>query len=602
MSSALEQDDNNTTAPPTATSATYYPTKEKQRTVVSRKEVAEEENKRWRLSDVPIADILKAKHSNRWVDPVISRNATLQEAIEIVIDGGLSAAMVTAEEKRVVGLVTSRDLLRCISLGIKEDESENEILSRMVGDHVMTPISQVIYARPEETVGMCRTVMAKLGIKCLPVLSKEGQVEGLVTARDMSQYRFSAQDKGGKKSYLNDVSERVGLGFGVSMAEPPAFMQAHLALEQKPLYANIGVAELPHPFKTEDGVGMNHRDFGPNEFSKDPKLSEDAYFVKTVHLPDEKLDEIREMTYFGVADGVGSWRSYGVDPREFSHALMQECDNVLQGASDCALRREEEGEKARRGIRPGEVLEKAYDRVIEQNIVGSSTVCVALFDNIRHQLHFSNLGDSGIIVLRHIDSDVAGALKRNRKTPRSERKSDLQAVFVSQQQLHSFNHPFQLGWTGEEIEEVEKTSFQEPKSACTTSIHVRRGDIIIMATDGLFDNVDIDEISSIALDWEQQSGFLRGGDIDAREQRWISGSSLTDVSYERIPTLADRLVERARTLSLDNSIDSPFALLAKDNDIMWSGGMPDDCTVIAIHVVGRSPPARGAKIDIRNSL
>lgn len=220
MSSALEQDDNNTTAPLTATSATYYPTKEKQRTVVSRKEVAEEENKRWRLSDVPIADILKAKHSNRWVDPVISKTATLREAIEIVIDGGLSAAMVTAEEKRVVGLVTSRDLLRCISLGIKEDETEEEILSRLVGDHVMTPISQVIYARPEETVGMCRTVMAKLGIKCLPVLSKEGQVEGLVTARDMSQYRFSAQDKGGKKSYLNDVSERVGLGFGVSMAEP----------------------------------------------------------------------------------------------------------------------------------------------------------------------------------------------------------------------------------------------------------------------------------------------------------------------------------------------------------------------------------------------
>lgn len=36
-------------------------------------------------------------------------------------------------------------------------------------------------------------------------------------------------------------------------------MQAHLALEQTPLFINVGVAELPHPFKTEDGVGMNHR-------------------------------------------------------------------------------------------------------------------------------------------------------------------------------------------------------------------------------------------------------------------------------------------------------------------------------------------------------
>jgi hypothetical protein len=28
-------------------------------------------------------------------------------------------------------------------------------------------------------------------------------------------------------------------------------------------------------------------------------------------------------TYAGVADGVGSWRAYGVDPRDFSHKLMQ---------------------------------------------------------------------------------------------------------------------------------------------------------------------------------------------------------------------------------------------------------------------------------------
>jgi protein phosphatase PTC7 len=288
-------------------------------------------------------------------------------------------------------------------------------------------------------------------------------------------------------------------------------------------------------------------------------------------MPDEKYGDIRDMTYMGIADGVGSWRSYGVDPREFSHALMKECENVLMEASDAALQRKEDGLKPR-GIRPGEILAQAYDRVKEQNVIGSSTACVAVFDSIRHQLHFSNLGDSGIIVLRHIDSDVAGALKRNRKTPRTERKSDLQAVFVSQQQLHSFNHPFQLGWTGEELKEGEKTSFSEAKSACTTSIHVRRGDVIIMATDGLFDNVDIDEIASVAVDWEKQNGFLRGGDIDAREQRWVAGSSLTDVSYERIPTLADFLVKKARENSLDPTMDSPFALLAKDNDIMWSGG------------------------------
>ena len=49
----------------------------------------------------------------------------------------------------------------------------------------------------------------------------------------------------------------------------------------------------------------------------------------------------------------------------------------------------------------------------------------------------------------------------------------------------------------------------------------------------------------------------------------------------RLEGLAKRLAHRARELSLDTMIDSPFAILAKENDIMWGGGMPDDITVIA---------------------
>ena len=78
-------------------------------------------------------------------------------------------------------------------------------------------------------------------------------MEGLITARDMSDYGLSASDKGGKKSYLDDVSERVGLSSDTSMAEPPTYLQAHLALEQTPVFVNMAVAELPHPFKTHEG-------------------------------------------------------------------------------------------------------------------------------------------------------------------------------------------------------------------------------------------------------------------------------------------------------------------------------------------------------------
>jgi hypothetical protein len=59
----------------------------------------------------------------------------------------------------------------------------------------------------------------------------------------MADYGLEAEERGGKKNYLRDISERVGLPSNTSMAEPPSYLQAHLALEQTPLYANVGIAE-----------------------------------------------------------------------------------------------------------------------------------------------------------------------------------------------------------------------------------------------------------------------------------------------------------------------------------------------------------------------
>lgn len=289
----------------------------------------------------------------------------------------------------------------------------------------------------------------------------------------------------------------------------------------------------------------------------DPDLSEDASFTTTVTLPVSKGGAPQPFTFLGVADGVGSWREYDIDPREFSRSLMEECQSILLEAADgysSGLLQQMQV------IPPALLMAQAYDRVKARNIIGSCTACIALFDSVRHQFHFSNLGDSGLILLRHIDSDVAGSLKRDRNTPRPERKSDLQISFVSQQQLRSFNHPYQLGWTGEELDEYESTSFKSAKASCNTSLHVRRGDIIIMATDGLFDNVDLDEIRSIVLNWEERNGFIRQGDTAAREHRWAMGNSLAPYSAETVSELAEELCMRARENSLKRDVDSPFAV------------------------------------------
>ncbi len=206
------------------------------------------------------------------MEPVISKDATVREAITVCIERKLNGMMVVDRSNKVVtnttttldsmkqkcvGLITSRDILRMMASSIKEGKSSEDILNQQIYNQ-MTPINQVIYGRPDETIGMCRAIMAKLGIKCLPILA-EGRVEGILTSRDMADFYFNPKDRGGKQNYLRDISERVGLTSDTSMAEPPVFVRQHLALKHAPLYLNVGVEEYPHPFKTADGIGSNRR-------------------------------------------------------------------------------------------------------------------------------------------------------------------------------------------------------------------------------------------------------------------------------------------------------------------------------------------------------
>ena len=43
----------------------------------------------------------------------------------------------------------------------------------------------------------------------------------------------------------------------------------------------------------------------------------------------------------GVADGVGSWKNYGVDPSHFSMNLMKNCKRLVQGGNFVSNKPEE---------------------------------------------------------------------------------------------------------------------------------------------------------------------------------------------------------------------------------------------------------------------
>lgn len=478
----------------------------------------------------------------------------------------------------VSGIFTARDILRFIhsvpgTNGIKS----SKVFSTTVKD-LMKPKEQLVYCSPNDSVRRVREMMFQLKIRNIPVIDNN-EVHGIVTMKDLADSAFSLLQTGGKKGFIHNVIGRKGLPQGTkaqviakseeSIPDVPN-PSAQLRLEM-----DFASHSLPHPYKKNDGCAPSRRHYGASELCSDISLCEDASFALRVDGKHQSTFKTQQtQTYLCVADGVGSWRQYGVDPRQFAHTLVQNAKRVIE--SD-AVQRNVLGGSAfensaglglfeQEPIHPLDVIMDAWHITTSDKIVGSSTICLATIDNKLNQLSYSNLGDCGLMVLRHIDSETAGYM-RDRNVPRHLRNNDLRIAYLSQQQLRSFNLPYQLGYSN--IPE-HPGAFETPTDADTASIPVLPGDIVLLATDGLFDNLDLNEIVAEISSWENKYIKSNGIDLaqpDARVEGFLN-------------LLAKDLCLKARELSLDTKRDSPFALLAKENDIMWGGGMPDDTSIV----------------------
>ncbi|XP_032166674.1 protein phosphatase PTC7 homolog isoform X2 [Lontra canadensis] len=190
------------------------------------------------------------------------------------------------------------------------------------------------------------------------------------------------------------------------------------------------------------GCGFG-KDFRKGLLKKGACYGDDACFVA----------RHRSADVLGVADGVGGWRDYGVDPSQFSGTLMRTCERLVK-----------EGRFV--PSNPIGILTTSYCELLQNKVplLGSSTACIVVLDRTSHRLHTANLGDSGFLVVRGGE-----------------------VVHRSDEQQHYFNTPFQLSIAPPEAEGVVLSD--SPDAADSTSFDVQLGDIILTATDGLFDNM-----------------------------------------------------------------------------------------------------------------
>ncbi|KAF2468142.1 5-azacytidine resistance protein-like protein azr1 [Lindgomyces ingoldianus] len=268
-----------------------------------------------------------------------------------------------------------------------------------------------------------------------------------------------------------------------------------------------------------------------------PKSGQDAFFFSQVGTT--------RTTAFGVADGVGGWVESGVDPADFSHGL---CEYMA-----CAARMWPQGARSN-SLHPKDLLQAGYDEVmVDRGIVGGgSTACLAVAEPDGN-VEVANLGDSGFMHL------------------------GLNAVrHFTQPQTHAFNTPYQLSKTPERML-VQMAVFggtsalsDLPKESNVTHHLVRHGDVLIFATDGVWDNLSPQDALSIVsrsmIDlgaWEEKDGVLEvGPDLPKLTQATRDRKADNDSLQAK---LAIAIAKEAKETSLNTRRDGPFAKEVQKN-------------------------------------
>ncbi len=250
---------------------------------------------------------------------------------------------------------------------------------------------------------------------------------------------------------------------------------------------------------TTTGAGTATSRFGIELLSrKKGVIGDDAWFIASQKCAD----------VMGVADGVGGWRDIGVDPSRFSSNLMRTCKRLVEQELGSTLFANSQNVNKKTPI---EILTSSYQALLEnknQSVIGSSTACIIVFNRESNCLHSANLGDSGFVVIR-----------------------GNKIVHRSQEQTHYFNSPFQMAILPTILlQHQQPASFQQheqqpqqrmqqqqqqqpldtstlindsPDLASISSFDLREGDFILVATDGLWDNMNekalLHEISKIKV-------------------------------------------------------------------------------------------------------
>lgn len=277
---------------------------------------------------------------------------------------------------------------------------------------------------------------------------------------------------------------------------------------------------ISNRIRTERVLGMEQYNLTV-AFSTRPKserakyqCGEDALYVG--------LNKQKDAVLLSIFDGVGGYTTLGIDPAEYSNLMAESCgESFIESSAN--LRR---------------TFQMGYDKAAAQRIVGGSTAVLAKYSPVTKDLEILNLGDSKAIVFTRND----------------EGKFVLKGETTEQE--HGFNCPYQLSYNhhhesgniGDTPDKADQYFFGDLKA----------GDVVLLATDGLTDNLFLSEI------------------IDTLNQTL---SETTEDAFAEKASL--ELVKKAYGKCKSPRSKTPFAKKARG---LYQGGKLDDITNIVAYI------------------
>mmetsp|Transcript_12967 Transcript_12967/g.29405 ORF Transcript_12967/g.29405 Transcript_12967/m.29405 type:complete len:493 (-) Transcript_12967:43-1521(-) len=246
-------------------------------------------------------------------------------------------------------------------------------------------------------------------------------------------------------------------------------------------------------------------------------------------------------TIVGVADGVSQiceYSEYGINAAAYAQEILRLTCKYWRsgGMSGSYLSKRTIG-----ALRVAEEQAKTY---------GAATTTLLTVDG--SDAFVANLGDSGYILLRQKPWgwDIAES---------------------STEQHHAWNCPYQLTRVPDTLLKNKDVKFDHATDCDKYEIKVQPGDLFLLFTDGLSDNLYWYEVLNVVSE--------------------ITGkaSPLSPEAMVAPQAIAKALVKMAENRSLDPTADTPFARAARRHRQNLPGGKVDDITVAAAWVV--SPQA-----------